>query len=184
MKTGLATVLSLSGVLVAGTAAALVNASVLRPSTPASTPNNAARTVATLNTVGAVSLPGAAPSPVTQAVYRVGEAGDVLVDTEGDVLSLVAVTPFEDWAVVSATTTGNTAEVVFQHEDHVRRFTASLISGVVSTSITSEEIAPPTTQRPSGGGSGPTTTTSSHGDDDDEHDHDHEDDHDSDDDDD
>lgn len=173
--------LSLSGVLVAGTAAALVNASVLRPSSPASTPNNAARSVETISTGVTPNTLQPTSSPATQALYRVAEAGSVLVDTSGDVLSLVAVTPSPEWTVVSATTTGATAEVVFQHEDHVRRFTASLISGVVSTSITSEEIAPPTTQRPSGGsgGTGPTTTSSTH----DDHDDDHKDDHDSDDDD-
>lgn len=181
MKTGVATVLSLSGVLVAGTAAALVNASVLRLSTPTSTPNNAALSVATINTPSPVAPDEQAPPPATQAMYRVGEAGDVLLDISGDVLALVSVTPAEGWTVVSATTTGTTAEVVFQHEDHVRRFTASLVSGVVIPSITSEEIAPPTTQRPSGGtgGTGPTTTSPQH----DDHDDDHKDDHDSDDDD-
>lgn len=164
MKTGVATVLSLSGVLLAGTAAALVNASVLRPSEPASTPNNAARSLATINTTSSGTA-DPAPPPATQAHYRVGEAGDVLVDTSGDVLSLVTVTPFDEWVVVSASTTGATVEVVFQHENELRRFTASLVSGVVSTSTSTELLAPPTTV---GSAGSPTTTSpqSSHHDDD------------------
>ena len=178
MKTGLATVLSLSGVLVAGTAAALVNSSVLRPSAPASTPNNAAGVVPTMSSQSSAPPVDQAPPPATQALYRVAEAGDVLLDTRGDVLTVVTVAPAEGWSVVSAASTGTSAEIVFQHEDEVRRFTASLISGVVSTSTTSEHIAPPTTQRPpaGSGGSGPTTTTPSS-----DHDHDHDEDDDDDD---
>jgi len=171
VKTGIATVLSLSGVLAAGTAAAVVNASVLRPSTPSTASSDAAHSVAVINTVDPSSSVNIAPPPATQALYRVGEAGSVLIDTSGDVLGLVSVTPQDEWVVVSATSSGATAEVVFQHEQEIVRFTASLVSGVVIPSTSEEQLAPPSTTGSVSRPAPSTTSPESHDDHDNEDDH-------------
>ena len=171
MKVRVTTVLSLSGILVAGSAAALVNSQVLLNSTPERP--GAVDILATLPP--STTLPTAEPSassvpdafaasttiPVvpapsaSQAAYQVGMSGTVTVDTDGGVLRLVAPTPAPGWAVVKSEQTDplNVA-VVFQSAGQLVTFRAALLFGVVSTSTQSESLAVPL-------GSGPTTSVAS-----------------------
>lgn len=179
MKTGVATVLSLAGVLVAGSAAALVNARVLQTSDPVA--GGAAESittgsVATGSIVSPVVSPGSMPeASATQALYRVGDAGTVLLDTGGEVLTVVAVTPATQWTVVSVESSGDQVAVVLRGPTRVATFTASLISGVVATDLDIDEIPPGTAP----GGTRPSTTIDDDDHDDDETDE-HHDDHDDD----
>lgn len=159
MKTKIAMVISIAGVLVAGSAAALVNTQVLGGSTSAASPlvidsGSPARdispvTVATTATTP-VRVAAATPVPVapavaaapTQAVYAIGDAGTVTLDTAGDMLTIVAVTPTDPWIVTKSETQDSTdVEVRFQNGTTEVEFHANLLFGVVTTAVESHDSA-------------------------------------------
>ena len=146
--------ISVAGVLVAGSAAALVNTHVLDSSaTPTSLSIDAAQqtqpTQQTAPTVTAASivpaptvtqpavvttLPAAAPS-ATQVNYAIGSAGTVTLDTAGDVLTIVTVTPAEGWTVTkSESEDAVNVEVRLEAGDQRAEFHANLLFGVVTVS--------------------------------------------------
>ncbi|MEO8266996.1 MAG: hypothetical protein ABI706_15945 [Ilumatobacteraceae bacterium] len=157
MKTKIAMVISIAGVLVAGSAAALVNTQVLGGSTSAASPlviDNGSPaqdispvTVATtVNTpVAVVPTPVAAAAPAaTQAVYAIGEAGTVTLDTAGDMLTIVAVTPTDPWIVTKSETQDSTdVEIRFQNGTTEVEFHANLLFGVVTTAVESHDSSAP-----------------------------------------
>lgn len=147
MKARLTTVLLLTGVLVAGSAAAMVNTEVLRPSAATTTVNLPVESIHRSEATDTTVL--AAPPAASQATYRVGESGSVTLDTHAEVLSLVAVSPAEGWTVVSAANTdATTIEVVLQAGTVQTTFRAALLYGVVNTSVaTVDSAATPTTTR-------------------------------------
>ncbi|MDP9463549.1 MAG: hypothetical protein M3P52_02900 [Actinomycetota bacterium] len=167
MKTKIATLISIAGVLVAGSAAALVNTHVLggsvapsalgveaapRQTTPATT---AAPVVSTpvVADPPAVETTLPAPAPVaTQAVYAIGDSGTVTLDTAGDVLTIVNVTSADGWIVTKSETEDATnVEVKFQAGSIEVEFHANLLFGVVTTSVESKDRSTPDS---SVGGSG------------------------------
>jgi len=202
MKTKIAAALSLAGVLVAGSAAALVNTQVLQSNNDEATtvPALAAPAgllVTTTTTAGVeTSLPtdatsttvvGGAPStsvdstmPVstapagtaptagatpTQAVYRIGDAGTVTLDTAGDRLTVVAATPGAGWQVGKVEQYSPLdIEIYFRSATVELEFKANLLFGVVSTSVESRNVGGP----PAGGTAAPGPSTSVHHDDDDD----------------
>jgi hypothetical protein len=204
MKTKIAAALSLAGVLVAGSAAALVNTQVLQNNTDdaMTVPALAAPAgllVTTTTTAGVeTSLPidatsttvvGGAPStsvdstvPVstapastaptagatpTQAVYRIGDAGTVTLDTAGDRLTVVATAPGAGWQVGKVEQRSPLdIEIYFRSATVELEFKANLLFGVVSTSVESRNVGAP----PAGGTAAPGPSTSVHHDDDDDDD--------------
>ena len=206
MKTKITAALSLAGVLVAGSAAALVNTQVLQSNndeamTVPALAAPAGLLVTTTTTAGVeTSLPidattttvvGGAPStsvdstvPVstapastaptagatpTQAVYRIGDAGTVTLDTAGDRLTVVAATPGAGWQVGKVEQYGPLdIEIYFRSATVELEFKANLLFGVVSTSVESRNIGAP----PAGGTAAPGPSTSVHDDDDDSEQHD------------
>lgn len=201
MKARITTVLSLTGVLVAGSAAALVNTQVLQGS---AVPNGAGEKVTIAvekfsdvadqnvpSVIGETTSPPAPEPPAdpslaaaavtTQAIYQIGDAGLVTVDTAGDVLTVVSAVPNPDWSVVQAQNVdAYNIDVQFQMGTTLIEFRANLLFGVVGTSVVTTNL-----DTGSGGdtagddAAGPTANTGS--DDDDDHDDDHSDDHDDDD---
>ena len=155
MKPKIAMVISIAGVLVAGSAAALVNTQVLGGSTSAASPlviDNAspAQDVSPVTVVTTATTPVAvapitpaasAAAPVaTQAVYAIGEAGTVTLDTAGDMLTIVAVTPTDPWIVTKSETQDSTdVEVRFQNGTTEIEFHANLLFGVVTTAVESHD---------------------------------------------
>jgi len=148
MRTKVTAALSLAGVLVAGSAAALVNTQLLQSSADAG------------GTLPAVSVPAdtgvtstsapvlvdasvVQPDVSTQAAYQIGAAGTVVLDTAGDVLTMVSAAPSAGWLVVAAEQPDATQVVVrLQSNTTVVTFRASLLFGVVSTSVeTSSAVA-------------------------------------------
>ena len=217
MKTKITAALSLAGVLVAGSAAALVNTQVLQSNndeamTVPALAAPAGLLVTTTTTTGVeTSLPidatsttvvGGAPStsvdstvPVssaptrsaptssaptssapastaptagatpTQAVYRIGDAGTVTLDTAGDRLTVVAATPGAGWQVGKVEQYGPLdIEIYFRSATVELEFKANLLFGVVSTSVESRNIGAP----PAGGTAAPGPSTSVDDDDDDD----------------
>ena len=127
MKSRLTAVLSVTGVLVAGSSAALVNTQVLRHTGQSAMggDTSGARGANTIDTVvldataptvvgDGATLPAgvdAASAPtVTATAYRVGESGTVVLDAVGSVLDIVSVTPDAGW-VVAATSQANPTQV-------------------------------------------------------------------------
>jgi hypothetical protein len=200
MKTKIAAALSLAGVLVAGSAAALVNTQVLQNNTDDATTVPAlaapAGLLVTTTTGVETSLPvdatsttvlGGAPStsvdstvpvsslPVgttptagatpTQAVYRIGDAGTVTLDTAGDRLTVVATAPGAGWQVGKVEQRSPLdIEIYFRSATVELEFKANLLFGVVSTSVESRNVGAP----PAGGTAAPGPSTSVHHDDDDD----------------
>jgi hypothetical protein len=153
MKTKVAMAISLAGVLAAGTAAALVNTHVLNGgasaplavSAPKSQQSPPAPTVSTpaggSTAVPAAANPPAAASP-TQATYAIGDSGTVTLDTAGDVLKIVAVTPAPNWTVAqSETSDASNGEVKFQSGNTEVEFQANLLYGVVRTSVETHDLS-------------------------------------------
>ncbi len=156
MKTKIVTVISLVGVLVAGSAAALVNTQVLGGSAsqspqvadaasppPPTAPVVVATPAATAPAVESqVAETPVAPAPgvATQASYAIGDSGTVTLDTAGDVLTIVAVTPADGWMVTkSEAQDPNNVEVKFQSGAVEVEFHANLLFGVVTTSVDSHD---------------------------------------------
>lgn len=155
MKARVATILSLTGVLVAGSAAALVNTQVLNSSSPASSTKSAQ--IEEASTSSASSTPTSASSPVsvsvsvpdssettqvsatgTQAAYQIGEAGLVTLDTAGDTLRIVSVVPAAGWMVIETEQKDAlNIEVKFQTADTIVEFKANLMFGIISTAVES-----------------------------------------------
>jgi hypothetical protein len=157
MKTRIVTVISLAGVLVAGSAAALVNTQVLgsNASTSPQVADAASLSAATspvviaapLETTPAPSVaapvvatpPPAAPA-ATQAAYAIGDSGTVTLDTVGDVLTIVGVSPADGWIVTKSEAQDATnVEVKFQSGTVEVEFHANLLFGVVTTSVDSHD---------------------------------------------
>lgn len=169
----LTTIITISVVLVAGSAAALVNAQVLSRSAADDTSVALSLVEAPASTeTTAVTVPTTVPvtestlSP-TQSVYQADAAGQVVIDTDGDVLSIVSVEPGEGYQVESMSQglDPNNVSVFFRGPDGaLYEFHAGLLGGIVGASIALVDETSTTT--PSGGSSGgsggtPTSTPSS-----------------------
>ena len=140
MKARITTILSLTGVLVAGSAAAMVNTQVLQPGT--TQPPGAEAVVNLAEPVGVSTVPQQAVSaePATEAVYQISTAGVVTLDTSGDVLTVLATVPNAGWSVTSVTNSGTNVAVVFQQGTTVVEFDASFVRGVVSTNVVASQV--------------------------------------------
>jgi hypothetical protein len=141
-----ATALSLAGVLVAGSAAALVNTQVLSGSDDGAS-------VGSLGSTTSVSVPTSSSIDVappvssagsTESTYQVGEAGLVTIDTATGSLTLVSVTPNPGWSVAS-TGSGpfSGAEVHLTDGSVDVRFLAILADGSVVVDVTATEVGAP-----------------------------------------
>ena len=158
MKTRMAMAISIAGVLVAGSAAALVNTQVLSGSADASpfeaqaTTTEPSTTVVvsapadtTVTTVAPAVAPAAADTTVqaapssTQASYAIGDS-TVVLDTAGDTLTIVSLTPAAGWTVTKAETQDATnVEIKLQSGTNELEFHANLLFGVVTTSVESKD---------------------------------------------
>jgi hypothetical protein len=152
MKTKIAMVISIAGVLVAGSAAALVNTQVLSGSsspslvTVGAAPPTPTATAVSIGTTAVVSAGSVVETPVvpasgaTQAVYLIADSGTVTLDAAGDVLTIVAVAPATGWTVTKSEAHDATnVEVKFQSGTTEVDFHANLLLGVVTTSVESND---------------------------------------------
>lgn len=161
--------LSLTGVLVAGSAAALVNTQVLSGTAPAS--NSVSQLVEvsddgdTSSSVAVVGTPAPSSSATSTSVtaddlkvYEVQDTGRVSLDTSKDVLRIVSVEPIAPWRTMSTRQIDSfTVEVRFVNGEAVVVFTANLLYGEVTTNVGLATVAPGT----SAGGSTPTSSGNS-----------------------
>ena len=170
MKARVATVLSLTGVLVAGSAAALVNTQVLRnaersdsnsvlaldsSSSSSSAADSSVEPTESPTTSIQVSVPTTHVAELT--AYQVDSSGLVTLDTAGDVLRIESATPSTGWKVIGIQQVDSlNVKVLFQQADTVVEFRANLLFDKVTPSVTSY----PASQAPSTSNSVATTTAS------------------------
>jgi hypothetical protein len=154
MKVGIATTLSIAGVLAAGAAAYAVNSSVLSTSSSVSP---------TTSGTPAVIAPTALPAQVaaqstkvqssvlnnTTTTYQVGTAGSVVLDMRSGAIAVNNVLPAAGWSSEPAQVQPNgDVKVPFVSSSTRIEFLARLVDGQVTVNVTSQPIAPPNTMKP------------------------------------
>jgi hypothetical protein len=146
MKVGIATTLSIAGVLAAGAAAFVVNTSVLSSTNApvttsvASAPNSvptatpAPGSVVALNTAVVEQNPSS-----TTSTYAVGDSGTVVIDTSTGRAVITSVAPAAGWTSEYAQANADGAvKVRFAQASSRIEFTAQMVNGIVQTSVTNE----------------------------------------------
>lgn len=147
----LSTILTLCGVLVAGTAAAAVNSSVLsdrgRPESAASASTVASSaTVPTTDTSSTDSSTesttpssGSVEDHGAPLLFEIGDAGSVTlaIRDDGDRLRVASVDPQQGWAELDRDHDDHTVMVMMSDGSTIVTFRATVVRGVVSTEVTS-----------------------------------------------
>ncbi len=183
MKTGIATTLSVAGVIVAGVAAFAVNNSVLGASSSATTAMVSTNLPAGATPVrsGSVSAAVAQATAIndTTTTYTVGSAGSVVIDTASGAAVVTGIAPAAGYTSEPAITDALGAVAVRFHSSmqHIE-FIAQMVDGQVKVNV--KDITPPAMK--------PAPARPDHDEDDDDHDEDedhdddrhHDDDHDDD----
>lgn len=150
MKVGIATTLSIAGVLAAGAAAYAVNSSVLSTSSSvSSTTSGTPAAVANTNTLPAqaAEISTKVQSSVlnnTTTTYQVGTAGSVVLDMRTGAIVVSNVLPAAGWSSEPAQVQPNgDVRVPFLSSSTRIEFLARLVDGKVVVNVTSQPIAPP-----------------------------------------
>ena len=176
MKVGIATTLSIAGVIAAGAAAYAVNSSVLStsPSVSATASGTPPGDIAT-TALGQVSEQSTkVQSSVldnTTTTYQVGASGSVVLDMSSGSLAVSNILPAAGWSSEPAQVQPNgDVKVPFVSPSARIEFLAQLADGKVTVSVTSQPIAPPNNMKPA------KPKDSYSDDEDDDEDRDHEDD--------
>ena len=173
MKVGIATTLSIAGVLVAGAAAYAVNSNVLTTSSIASTvvdPSGTPAVNATITVPGQVAEQSTkVQSSVlnnTTTTYQVGSSGSVVIDMSSGGIAVSNIVPSAGWSSEPAQLQPNgDVKVHFVSANARIEFLSHLADGKVSVSVTSEPVAPLTTVKPTSNSTKPSVPFSG----DDEH---------------
>lgn len=151
MKTRMVTIISIAGVLVAGTAAAMVNTQIFEsepvagesavllapePTTVALTPGVDASSAPSSNSASAATGQG----PLTE--FAIGEAGFVTVDVINDRLRIVSVDPSAGWSVVEQEEypAGDHVEVTLASDSMRIEFEADLVNGRIVPELESSAL--------------------------------------------
>jgi hypothetical protein len=171
MKARWAVILSASGVLTAGTAAAVVNSQVLRQESGAgvtapvriarprsgfgevsTSPTTVVPTVpystvstrppTTLTPILTPTTVALADTVVTQQQFRLGDAATAILDTADEELTIVTVAPHPGWVVERAEQEDpTTVEIRLSSANEDVRFEATLVRGVVAVSLRADDSA-------------------------------------------
>ena len=174
MKVGIATTLSIAGVLAAGAAAYAVNSSVLSTSSSVSATASGTPAVDSVNTLPAEV---AAQSTTVQSsvlnntttTYQVGTSGSVVLDMGSGAIAVTNVLPAAGWSSEPAQVQPNgDVKVPFVSSTARVDFLAQLVDGKVTVGVTALPIAPPNTMKPTA--NPPKAKYSDDDDDDDDHD--------------
>jgi LysM repeat protein len=170
VKVGIATALSIAGVLAAGAAAYAVNSSVLSTSSSVSVTTSGTPAV---DTGTPFSAQVAAQSTKVQSsvlsnsttTYQVGTSGSVVIDMSSGSVAVSNVLPAAGWSSEPAQVQPNgDVKVPFISSTARIEFLARLVDGKVVANVTSQPIAPPPSMKPQ------KPTYSDNDDDDEEHD--------------
>lgn len=151
MKTGIATTVSVVGVIAAGVAAFAVNSSVLGASSPANSAIVSTTMAVTPNSVipadtkvGASDAQATAVSDTT-TTYQVGEAGSVVLDTSSGAIVVTGIAPAAGFTSEPARTEADgIVKVHFVSSTQRIEFIAQLVDGAVKTNVINESTKAPT----------------------------------------
>ncbi len=174
MKVGIATTLSIAGVLAAGAAAYAVNSSVLSTSSTVSATASGTPAADAVNMLPAqvVEKSTKVQSSVlnnSSTTYQVGTSGSVVIDMSSGSIAVSNVLPAAGWSSEPAQVQQNgDVKVPFVSSSARIDFLARLVDGKVVVNVTSQPIAPPPTMKP------PKPTYSDDDDDDDDENEEHE----------
>ena len=175
MKVGIATTLSIAGVLAAGAAAYAVNSSVLSTSSSVSAAASGTPAVDAVNTLPAqvAAQSTKVQSSVlnnTTTTYQVGTSGSVVLDMRSGAIAVTNVLPAAGWSSESAQVQPNgDVKVPFVSSTARVDFLAQLVDGKVTVSVTALPIAPPNTLKPAANPPKPKYSDDDDDDDDEEH---------------
>ena len=153
MKVGIATTLSIAGVMAAGAAAYAVNSSVLSTSpavsaTASGTPAVEITPVASQVSEKSTKVQSSVLSNTT-TTYQVGKSGAVVIDTRSGAIAVSNVMPAAGWSSEPAQVQPNgDVKVPFLSSSTRIEFLAHLENGKVTVSVTAQPIAPPSTMKP------------------------------------
>ena len=147
MKTGIATTVSVVGVIAAGVAAFAVNSSVLSASSPA---NSAIVTTLAPGMAPANGTPAnngqvvAADAQITESndtttTYKVGDAGSVVISTATGSIVVTAIAPAAGFTSEPARTeAGGIVKVHFVSSTQRIEFIAQMVNGIVKVNVVNE----------------------------------------------
>jgi hypothetical protein len=153
MKVGIATTLSIAGVLAAGAAAYAVNSSVLSTSpavsaTASGTPTVEAAPAASKVSEKSTKVQSSVLSNTT-TTYQVGTSGAVVLDTRSGAIAVSNVMPAAGWSSEPAQVQPNgDVRIPFISSSTRIEFLAQLVDGKVTANVTSQPIAPPPSMKP------------------------------------
>jgi hypothetical protein len=182
MKVGIATTLSIAGVLAAGAAAYAVNSSVLSTSNAVSATASGAPAVdegtpvASQVSEKSTKVQSSVLSNTT-TTYQVGTSGAVVLDTRSGAIAVSNVMPAAGWSSEPAQVQPNGDVRVHLLSSSTRiEFLAHLENGKVTVSVTAQPIAPPSTMAPTAKPAKPSYSDDDDNDDDRKEEREHEDD--------
>lgn len=150
MKTGIATAISVAGVIVAGAAAFAVNNTVLSASSAAGSEivsTNRPAGATPINS-GSVSAAVAKATPIngTTTTYAVGSAGSVVIDTATGAAVVTGIAPAVGFTSEPAVTdTMGAVTVRFKSTRQHLDFVAQMVNGQVKINV--NDVTPPSLQQ-------------------------------------
>jgi len=146
MKTSLATVLSVTGVLAAGALAFTVNTSVLDNAviTAEAAPALQAEVVTLSNlapsaTTTEVAAAVVEPTVAAQSTYNIDGVAAITLSLDTNLLSVVSVAPINGYTFATATESNSRIAVALTLGDSVMTFHAEVLDGRIVTSIVAEQ---------------------------------------------
>ena len=131
MKTSLATMLSVTGVLAAGALAFTVNTSVL---------DNAVTTAEAAPALQAdVVAAGLQPTVAAQSTYNIDGVAAITLSLDTNQLSVVSVAPVSGYMFMTTTESNSRIAVALTLGDSVMTFHAEVLDGRIVTSVVAEQ---------------------------------------------
>ena len=146
MKTSLATVLSMTGVLAAGALAFRVNTSVLDNAviTAEAAPALQAEVVTLSNlapsaTTTEVAAAVVEPTVAAQSTYNIDGVAAITLSLDTNLLSVVSVAPINGYTFATTTESNSRIAVALKLGDSVMTFHAEVLDGRIVTSVVAEQ---------------------------------------------
>ena len=148
MKTSLATILSVTGVLAAGALAFTVNTSVLdnAVTTAEAAPALQADVIALSNfapsaatTAPVTTAAAAAPTVAAQSTYNIDGVAAITLSLDTNSLSVVSVTPVGGYTFAATTESNSRIAVALKLGGSVMTFHAEVLDGRIVTSVVAEQ---------------------------------------------
>ena len=147
MKTSLATILSVTGVLAAGALAFTVNTSVLdnAVTTAEAAPALQADVIALSNfapsaaPTAPVTTAAAAPPVAAQSTYNIDGVAAITLSLDTNSLSVVSVTPVSGYTFAATTESNSRIAVALTLGGSVMTFHAEVLDGRIVTSVVAEQ---------------------------------------------